>query len=101
MFKPKYKVIDIDKYGPSWFVVSKTNANAKRVTVKTSEDLYASFEKANNGDTILIDADVLKLNKTIKVNKSVVHCQRIPVTMLTVSETDQGNAAYSQHLQYH
>ena len=68
----KYKVIDIDKYGPSWFVVSKTNANAKRVTVKTSEELYASFEKLNEGDTIIIDSDILKLNKTIKVNKSVV-----------------------------
>ncbi|BAX81606.1 chondroitinase-B domain-containing protein [Labilibaculum antarcticum] len=68
----KYKVIDVDKYGPSWFVVSKGNANAKRVTVKSSEDLYASFEKANNGDTIIIDADILKLNKTIQVNKSVV-----------------------------
>jgi len=68
----KYNVLDLGKYGPSWFEVSKSNANAKRVTVKSSEELYASFEKANNGDTILIDADVLKLDKYIKVNKSVV-----------------------------
>ncbi|MFA9371911.1 MAG: chondroitinase-B domain-containing protein [Labilibaculum antarcticum] len=68
----KYKVIDVDKYGPSWFVVSKANANAKCDTVKSSEDLYASLEKINEGDTIHIDAEILKLNKTIQVKKSVV-----------------------------
>ena len=68
----KYKVIDIDKYGPSWFEVSNRNSNAKSVSVKTSEELYASIQNANNGDTILIDANVLKLNKTIKVKKSIV-----------------------------
>lgn len=67
-----YKVIDVAKYGPSWFVVSDTKANAKCVTVKSTEELYASFEKANNGDTILIDATILKLNKKIQVKKSVV-----------------------------
>ncbi|MBI9058126.1 MAG: alginate lyase [Labilibaculum sp.] len=90
----KYNVLNVDKYGPSWFVASKGNANAKRVTVKTSEELYTSFEKANNGDTILIDADVLTLSKNIEVTKSVVvaSANKDQQVRLQFTSTDQAPA---------
>ncbi|MGQ1910368.1 chondroitinase-B domain-containing protein [Marinifilum sp. RC60d5] len=68
----KFNVLNVDKYGPSWFKVSKKNANAKRVSIKSHDELYASLENANNGDTIVVDADVLNLDKTIKIEKSII-----------------------------
>ncbi|PKQ65046.1 hypothetical protein BZG02_04225 [Labilibaculum filiforme] len=68
----KQNLLDVDKYGPVWFEKSKKNTNTKQLSVKSSEELYAAFEKINDGDTILIDADLLKLDKLIKVEESVV-----------------------------
>nr|WP_320120652.1 chondroitinase-B domain-containing protein [uncultured Marinifilum sp.] len=104
----KINVLDKKMYGPSWFDPSKSNTKAKQLTIKSSDEFYASIEKINDGDTILIDADVIKLNKKIEVKNSVVITslnkdkkvvlQFTPENQETAFELGAGVNIYLKHL---
>ncbi|NOU59724.1 chondroitinase-B domain-containing protein [Marinifilum caeruleilacunae] len=66
------QVFDFNKYGASWFSPNNKNHKANKITVKSSKELYEALANTNNGDTILLDAEVFELEKPLEIVKSVV-----------------------------
>ncbi len=68
----KPSIFDISKYGAFWYSSTKNNTKSKSIKVKSKNEFLSSLNEINAGDTLIIESDLLKLDQTVKVDKSVV-----------------------------
>lgn len=63
-------IMDLEKYGPTWFSAS-TTTEGNTHAASTASELMSSIEKAKSGDIIELKAGNYEISSSLKINKKL------------------------------
>ena len=67
----KPNLMDLSKYGPSWFDPSPKAMESKTHSAKDSKELNEALQNAKNGDVIILASSEYKINSSLKIDKKI------------------------------
>ncbi|MFD0993716.1 chondroitinase-B domain-containing protein [Tenacibaculum geojense] len=82
-------------YGTTWYQPNQNKYNSKNHLVNTNEELLKAIDISKNGDTILLNANIFNINKSIAVDKNLI-LKAKTTEQVTINFTSS-NSAFEMH----